>query len=103
MSNANAQDYLPFKEEDIEELLKAVSHNKTVTTDRGSKKILVELAQTFLEEVLDLTPSEKQTPTVSAISRHIAIKFPEIAKETINFTADYLQRRGIEIEKEEMN
>lgn len=32
---------LPFKEEDLEEILKAVSFNKSITLDRGSRRILM--------------------------------------------------------------
>jgi hypothetical protein len=34
------------------------------------------LAQTFLEEALDLTPTDKQNLSTQAIGRQIAIKFP---------------------------
>ncbi len=57
-----------------------LSFNKTVAFDRGSKRILLELAQTFLEEVLDLPLAEKQNLTTQAISRQIAVKFPEASK-----------------------
>jgi hypothetical protein len=104
MSNLHNPDpTVPFKEDDIEEIIKAFSFQKIITLDRGSRKILLELAQTFMEEVLDLTPSDKANLTTSAINRQIALKFPEISKESVPFTIDYLQRRGIEIEKEEMN
>jgi len=53
--------------------------------------------------VLDLSLTEKQSLTTQAINRQIAIKFPEAAKEGFGFTIDYLQRRGVEIDKEEMN
>jgi hypothetical protein len=50
MSNSSAQDpLLPFKEDDLEEIIKALSFNKVVSLDRGSRKIFMELAQTFLE------------------------------------------------------
>lgn len=53
--------------------------------------------------MLDLTPADKQNLSTTAIARQIAIKFPEAGKEGVGFTIDYLQRRGIEIDKEEMN
>lgn len=95
-SNLNAVDpNIPFKEEDLEDIIKAFSFQKTIMLDRGSRKILMELAQTFLEEALDLTPSDKANLTTTAINRQITIKFPEVSKESVPFTIDYLQRRGM--------
>jgi hypothetical protein len=74
-----------------------------MTFDRGTRRILLELAQTFLEEVLDLPLPDKQNLSTQAITRQIAIKFPEASKEGFGFTIDYLQRRNQEIYKEEMN
>jgi hypothetical protein len=80
MSNPNMQETVPFKDEDLEEMIKSVSFNKTFSLDRGSRKILLELAQVFLEEVLDLSPSDKQSVSINAISRQMGLKFPEISR-----------------------
>lgn len=49
MSNVNTTDPLiPFKEDDLEEILKAFSFGRNITLDRGSRKIFLELAQTFV-------------------------------------------------------
>lgn len=58
------------------------------------------MAQTFIEEVLDLPPSEKSSITKEAINRQIAIKFPEISRDSTN--VEILQRRNMEIEKEDI-
>jgi hypothetical protein len=44
----------------------------------------LELAQTFLEEALDLPPTEKESLTVPVIARQLAFKFPEITREGQN-------------------
>jgi hypothetical protein len=100
---SNIDPNLPFKDEDLEEIIKVLSPNKTVIFDRGSKRILLELAQTFLEEVLDLPLTDKQNLSTQAITRQIGVKFPEASKEGFGFTIDYLQRRNMEIYKEEAN
>jgi hypothetical protein len=41
-----------------------------------------ELIQTFIEETLDVPPSEKSNLTVAAITRQIAVKFPELIRDT---------------------
>lgn len=87
MNNLNTIDAaLPFKEEDLEEIIKALSINRTLSFDRGSRKILIELAQVFLEEVLDLPQSDKANLTTAAILRQMAVKFPEVAKESTSQT-----------------
>jgi len=59
----------------------------------------LELAQTFIEEVLDVAASEKQALTQAAIERQIGLKFKEIARETQNTHIEYMQHRGAELEK----
>ena len=44
----NIDPLLPFKEDDIDELIKSISEERDIYVDRSSKKVLVGLAQTFL-------------------------------------------------------
>lgn len=97
----NIDPLLPFKEEDIDELVRLLAEGKDIYVDRSSKKALMGLAQTFLEEILDLNSWEKQNPSVQAIARQIGIKFPEVGKDQITFTADRAKRRTNYIDREE--
>ena len=89
-----------FKEEDLEELIKHVFIGKGFNMDKVTKRIYIELAQTFIEEALDLPPSEKSNLTKESINRQIAMKFPEISRDSTN--VEILQRRNMEIEKEDI-
>ena len=81
-------------------MIKALSSGRQISIDRGSRKLLIELAQTFIEQTLDLNQSEKHSPSISALQRQLRTKFPEIVREVSGVGIDHLQRRGIEIEKE---
>ena len=80
----NNTDTKIFKEEDLEELMKHIYIGKGYTMEKPTKKIFLELAQTFVEEVLDLPVSEKMNLTKDAIEKQIEVKFPEIAKGNPN-------------------
>lgn len=65
-----------------------------------TKRIFLELANTFVKEVLDLPPSDKLSITKEALERQISLKFPEIAREGPN--VEVAQKRKMEIEKEDI-
>jgi hypothetical protein len=50
----NSQDGKIFKEDDLEELIRHINLGSTFSMEKPTKKIILELAQTFVEEVLDL-------------------------------------------------
>lgn len=87
-----------FKEEDLEEMIKHIIVGRGFNMEKVTKRIFLEMAQTFIEEVLDLSPSEKQNLTKEVIARQILVKFPEIARDDPN--VELIQRRNMEIEKE---
>lgn len=90
-----------FKEEDIEELIKHSLLDKNYSLEKVTKRILAELAQTFLEETLDLPPSDKNSLNVETLKRQISIKFPEVAREGPN--VEIIQRRNMEIDREDFS
>jgi len=63
MSFGGDQTHKILKEEDLEELMNHVFIGKGFNLDKVSKRIYIEMAQTFIEEVLDLPPSEKNNLT----------------------------------------
>ena len=90
-----------FKEEDIEELIKNSLLDKNYSLEKVTKRILTELAQTFLEETLDLPSSDKNSLNVETLKRQISIKFPEVAREGPN--VEIIQRRNMEIDREDFS
>lgn len=90
-----------FKEEDIEELIKNSLLDKNYSLEKVTKRILAELAQTFLEETLDLPSSDKNSLNVETLKRQISIKFPEVAREGPN--VEIIQRRNMEIDREDFS
>ena len=100
ISQQEAFDRNPFfKKEDVDELLRSVFFEQDVTLDRTGRKLVAELAQTFIEEVLDVSATDKSALTQNAIERQIALKFPEVARETYHTHIELMQHRGAEIEK----
>jgi hypothetical protein len=65
-------------------LVKTCLPDKNYNLDKVTKRILLELAHTFLEEALDLPPSEKANLNTQVLNRQLAIKFPEIARSPQN-------------------
>lgn len=80
--------------------MKHVFIGKGFNMDKVTKRIYIEMAQTFIEEVLDLPPADKANLTKEAINRQISLKFPEISRDSTN--VEILQRRNMEIEKEDI-
>ena len=68
--------------------------------EKPTKKIFLELAQSFVEEVLDLPASEKMSLTKEAIEKQIRVKFPEISRKDPNI--EIAEKRNKEIEKEDI-
>ena len=50
--------------------------DKNYNLEKATKRVFLELAQTFIEEVLDLPPSEKMNLTKESLARQISLKFP---------------------------
>ena len=65
-----------FGEQDLEELIRHTLIHKEFSLDKASKRIFIELAHTFLEEVLDLPNSDKNSLNKDALARQISLKFP---------------------------
>jgi hypothetical protein len=68
--------------------------------DKVTRRIFTELANTFLEEALDLAPSEKGNLNAQLVRRELAIKFPEVVPSQSSL--EIQQRRNTEIDKEGM-
>lgn len=73
-----------FKEEDLEVLIKHSLVGKNYNLEKVTKRIFLELANTFIQEVLDLPPCEKSNITKEALERQISLKFPEVSREAPN-------------------
>jgi hypothetical protein len=73
-----------FKEEDLEVLIKHSLVGKNYNLEKVTKRTFLELANTFIQEVLDLPPSEKINITKEALERQISLKFPEVSREAPN-------------------
>ena len=97
---ANNTDSRLFKEEDLEELMRHIYIGKGYSMEKPTKKIFLELAQSFVEEVLDLPASEKMSLTKEAIEKQIRVKFPEISRKDPNI--EIAEKRNKEIEKEDI-
>lgn len=95
-----SNEQIVFKEEDLEALIKCSLLDKTYNMEKVTKRIFLELAKTFVDEVLDLPPTEKGNLTKEALERQIFLKFPEISREYSNL--ETLQKRNMEIEKEDI-
>jgi hypothetical protein len=68
---------IPYDKEDIAELLRNMQKSsKTFSIERDPTKALVSLAQTFVEEILDLNHNDKKDVSTNAISKLISFKFP---------------------------